>query len=85
MEKKHIENLIKGCKTEKQIINKLTKENIQFENVSSEYGYMNIRIYNDNGYIRIYKAKKEVKVNQFTKCKFEYSGVPTFFATNSNF
>ena len=49
MTKERIENIIKGCKTEKQIVNKLTKEKISFEVLTSEYGYMNIRIYNENG------------------------------------
>lgn len=85
MKKEYIEDLLKGCKTEKQVINKLTKEKIQFKNVSAEYGYMNLRIYNHDGYIRIYQHKKEIRIQQFTPCKMEYSGIPTFFGTNSYF
>ena len=85
MTKERIENIIKGCKTEKQIVNKLTKEKISFEVLTSEYGYMNIRIYTDNGYIRIYQKRKEIFVDTFEKVKLEYSGIPTFFATNSYF
>ena len=85
MTKENIQKLLEGCKTEKQVISKLTKEKIQFENVSAEYGYMNLRIYNADGYIRIYQHKKEIRIQQFTPCKMEYSGIPTFFATNSYF
>ena len=85
MTKERIENIIKGCKTEKQIVNKLTKEKISFEILTSEYGYMNIRIYTENGYIRIYQKRKEIFVDTFEKVKLEYSGIPTFFATNSYF
>ena len=85
MTKEHIENIIKGCKTEKQIVNKLTKEKISFEVLTSEYGYMNIRIYNENGYIRIYQKRKEMLVATVERVKPEDSAIPTFYATNSYF
>ena len=85
MKKEYIEDLIKACRTEKQIINKLNKGKIEFENLSVASGYTNIRVYNNDGYIRIYKSRDGIKVQTFTPCKMEYSGIPTFFATNSYF
>lgn len=87
MTEKEVKSIIEGCKTEKQIIAKLNKYKISFENATDEYGYLNIKIYSDNGYIRIYKPyrSKELKTQTFTPCKMEYSGIPTFFISNSYF
>ena len=81
--KKEIEDKILKCKTDKQVLSALKNYNIK--NVSEEYGYFNIRIYTENGYIRVYKKAKQYIVQSFTPCKMEYSGVPTFFASSSYF
>lgn len=80
-----LQSLISKCKTDKQILETLKQNNIVFENVTSEYGYFNIRISQYEGYLRICKNKKEYMIQNFSKVKMVYSGIPTFFGTNSNF
>jgi hypothetical protein len=80
-----LKSIISNCKTDKQILNTLDNNSITYENVTNEYGYFNIRIPQNEGYLRICKNKKEYMVQNFTKVKMVYSGIPTFFSTNSCF
>jgi hypothetical protein len=80
-----LKSIISKCKTDKQILNVLNSNDISYEDLTSEYSYFNIRIHQNDGYLRIYKNKKEYKVQSFSKVKMIYSGVPTFFSTNSSF
>lgn len=80
-----LKSIISNCKTDKQILNTLDNNNITYENVTNEYGYFNIRIPQNEGYLRICKNKKEYMVQNFTKVKMVYSGIPTFFSSDSYF
>lgn len=75
-----IRTLVAGLKTEKQVIDVLKNNGIEFVNLTEEYGYLNIRIPRENGYVRIYKPYKqnELEVNSFDAVPMKYSGIPTF-------
>lgn len=80
--KEDIERIILGAKTEKQVLDRLKKANVEFTLGDPEdYNYFNVRIPSDSGYIRIYKPhrSKEFTVQKFSPVKFTYSGIPTFF------
>ena len=80
-----LETIIKDCKTDKQIIKALENNNIPFTDDTKEYEFFNIHIQHDNLYFRIYKRKKEYIVQKQILTRFEYSGIPTFFGSNSYF
>ena len=84
--KEQMQNIIGTARTEKAIASALNKAGIYFENASAESGYINFRIRNSAGHIRIYKnSRKEICLQQWKQVKLEYSGIPTFFATDSYF
>ena len=82
--KECLETLIKGCKTDIQILKTLDKSKVKYTNDTDESNYFNLHL--SNG-MRIYKTprKEYVVQNPMQKVKLEYSGIPTFFATNSVF
>lgn len=61
-----------------EIMSRLDAASIRFEDHSSEYGYMNLRIPVEDGYMRIYDNLGEIRVQKFSKVVFTYSGIPTF-------
>ena len=84
MTKEYFENLISECKTDKQILKVLDKSKVKYTNDTLDSNYFNLHL--SNG-MRIYKTprKEYVVQNPMQKVKLEYSGIPTFFATNSIF
>lgn len=80
-----IEKVIKGCKTEKQIKEALKRANIKYtlDRYANDF---DAKITNGKSVIRIYKSYKGGFVVQSMRwVKMNYSGVPTFFATDSVF
>lgn len=75
-----VRKLVAGLGTPEQVCSVLRKEGMDFEDVSEEYGYLNIRIMRPHGYVRIYKPYKreELEVNSFDCVPLNYSGIPTF-------
>lgn len=79
MNKDDIRRIIGKNKTEKSITDSLNKSGIRYS-IDKECDYLNIRIPTAEGYLRIYKnSRKEIIIQEFTKTKFEYSGIPVFF------
>jgi hypothetical protein len=75
-----IRRLVEGLKTPESVCKALKNAGIKFEDVSKEYGYLNIHVPRPNGYVRIYKPyrRDELEVNSFDSVPLTYSGIPTF-------
>lgn len=76
-----IGQIIYGAKTKTEILKRLKDAGFQYDDLSKEYGYMNIHIPFLDGYYRIYKPKgrgSEIKTQVWKKTTFRYSGIPTF-------
>lgn len=75
-----IRKLVSGLKKPEQVVRVLKENGIECEDVSEEYGYLNVRIPRENGYIRIWKPyrRAELEVNSFDCVPLRYSGIPTF-------
>lgn len=74
-----------GYKRDKKFILRMLDNvcNSCYYQIDTESGYFNCKVYsydpNEQGYIRIYERYKgEFKVQLWTPCKMEYSGVSTF-------
>jgi len=82
--KQSLETLIIKCKTDKQILKALDSKKVKYTNDTVDSNYFNLHL--SNG-MRIYKTprKEYIVQNPMQKVKLEYSGIPTFFATNSIF
>lgn len=82
--KQSLETLIIKCKTDKQILKALDSEKVKYTNDTVDSNYFNLHL--SNG-MRIYKTprKEYIVQNPMQKVKLEYSGIPTFFSTNSIF
>ncbi len=78
-----VENIIRNCRTEKQVIKALTENGI---NYTTPPGYDYFNIYIENGKIRIYKPynQKCFCVQRMEKVKFEYSGIPVFMPSGKD-
>ena len=73
-----VRKMIAGANTEDEIRHRLIRNGLQFDDLTDEYGYKNIRIPVINGYIRIYKMGNAIKIQNWQKTVFKYSGIPTF-------
>lgn len=64
---KMIRELVSGCNTDAQVVAVLERNGIPCENLTNEYGYLNIHILRPRGYVRVYKPYKsnEIEVNSF--------------------
>ena len=84
LKKETLEELIINCKTDKQILKALDNAKVNYTNDTVDSNYFNLHL--SNG-MRIYKTprKEYIVQNPMQKVKLEYSGIPTFFATNSIF
>ena len=76
--------IIAACKTDKQVLNAIESAGYKvIKDTSPELGSFSIWI---SDKIRIYKRRKnDYVLQQWQPVKMEYSGIPTFFATNSYF
>ena len=61
-----------------EIMSKLDAASIEFEDHTAAYGYMNLRIPVEDGYMRIYDHLGEIRVQKFPRIQVAYSGIPTF-------
>ena len=79
-----LKSIISSCKTDKQVIKAVEAAGYKVvKDTGPEIGTLSIWI---SDKIRIYKRRKnEYILQEWTPVKFEYSGIPTFFATNSYF
>lgn len=84
MNKQELEQIIKGCKTNKQVLKALNNAKVKYSDDTKDSIDFNLHL--DNG-MRIYRntRKEYIVQNSMQKVKLTYSGVPTFFATNSVF
>lgn len=83
MTKELLENIIKGCKTDKQVLKALDKNKVKYSDDTKESISFNLHLENN---LRIYKnMRKEYVVQQWSKVEWKPSNTPTFFATNSYF
>lgn len=78
--------LINGIKTDKQLLNALNNANVNYQ-IDKYTDYLNVKIPTNNGCLRIYKpyGRKNYVVQEMTKTKLDYSGIPTFFTTDNYF
>lgn len=60
---------IKEIKTEKKVLDFLNKKHITYEDKTQEFGYFNISIPTDSGKLRVYKYKKQLIFQGWTKYK----------------
>lgn len=77
----HIVGILEGKKTKKEILAALKSNGLQWEDVSKEYGYMNIRVHAFGGYVRVYKPNgrgQDTKIQVWKPVSMKYSGVPVF-------
>jgi len=79
-----IKEQIEQCKTKRQVIEILKKNNIQVvRDNSDEVGCFSVWL---DDFTRIYKpVMGNMKVQKWRKVDMNYSGVPTFFSNNSYF
>jgi len=83
MTKELLENIIKGCKTDKQVLKALDKAKIKYSDDTKESISFNLHLENN---LRIYKnMRKEYIVQKWSKVEWKPTNTPTFFATNSYF
>lgn len=78
--------LINGIKNDKQLLNALNNANVNYQ-IDKYTDYFNVKIPTNNGCLRIYKpyGRKNYVVQEMTKTKLDYSGIPTFFTTDNYF
>lgn len=76
--------IIAACKSDKQVLTAIKKAGYTVvKDDTQELGSFSIWI---DDLTRIYKKRnKEYVLQTWQKVKMEYSGIPTFFATNSYF
>lgn len=86
MEKIIKELKTKEFKSKKEVFDYLKKNKLNYNDVTEDYGYFNIRIpLKNNGYIRIYQdRRKDFNVQIFTPVQLSYSGIPTFNPSGVN-
>ena len=79
-----IKEQIEQCKTKRQVMEILKKNNIQVvRDNSDEVGCFSVWL---DDFTRIYKPfRGNMKVQKWRKVDMNYSGVPTFFSNNSYF
>ena len=84
MNKIELENLIKNCKTNKQVLKVLDNAKIKYSDDTKDSIDFNLHLSNE---MRIYKntRKEYIVQNPFQKVELKASGIPIFFATNSMF
>ena len=79
--KQLIGKIIDGARTPAEIRKRLTAAGLQFEDLTEEYGYFNLRIPFPDGYFRIYRPTgrgQEIRTQRWRKTEFKYSGIPVF-------
>ena len=83
MTKELLENIIKGCKTDKQVLKVLDKNKVKYSDDTKESISFNLHLENN---LRIYKnMRKQYIVQQWSKVEWKPTNIPTFFTTNSYF
>ena len=73
-----IGKIIDGAKTKEEVEAKLKEAGLVYEDVSEEFGYMNIRVPFTKGYYRIYERDGKIVTQTWRNVNFKYSGIPTF-------
>ena len=77
-----IGTIIEGAKTKRDVERRLKKAGLQWEDLSADYGYMNLRVpILGGGYYRIYrnKRRKRIEIQKWgPPIELTYSGIPTF-------
>lgn len=70
---------LKGVRNSREVYEWLDLMGIPYRDESEDSGYLNLKVDDGDGMIRIYQRRtKEIVVQKWTKHRFEYSGVPTF-------
>ena len=73
--------IVDGAKSPDEIRKRLSDAGLQFEDLSEEFGYFNLRIPLMDGYFRIYKPNgkgEKIRTQRWKKTEFRYSGIPVF-------
>ena len=73
-----IEYIIGKAKSKKEVVERLDDAEVVYKDLTSEYGYFNLRVPVKDGYIRIYEKNGKYIVDKFTRAEIKASGVPTF-------
>lgn len=80
--------LFQGASNEKTVYSRLARYGLNYEDrrAAGDCDYFNVVIRCDYGTIRIYKPRRGVMVLQEQRpVTMNYSGIPTFFSTDSVF
>lgn len=75
-----IENLIGDRTDADEIRSTLDRANVRYTDCSDEYGFFNLHIETDFGYVGIAKTRrsKKLRVSNFHRIEMKWSGIPTF-------
>jgi len=87
MTEKTIRDIVSKCKTEKAVLAALKAHRVRYEDgrAKGDCDYFNIRIPCNDGIVRVYKTRGVLTVQHMRTVTVDYSGIPTFFATDSVF
>ena len=67
-------------KTVLKTIDRGRRIGLYVEDASEEMGYLNYRIRNEEGYVRVYKhTRLGYQIQPWERAEFKYSGIPVFF------
>ena len=80
MTHKEIEELVKGAKTKRQVLGRLRKAGVRFDDDSELYGYFNVHIpHKDRTVTRVWRHRRDgIRVDLWTPVEFKWSGIPVF-------
>ena len=68
-----------NAKTPEEVKEIITGFGYEYQDLSEEYGYMNLRIPFVDGYVRIYqRPDNTMNIQKWHKTEVKYSGIPTF-------
>ena len=73
-----IKYIIGKATDENEIRERLDDAEMVYKDLTSEYGYFNLRVPVKDGYIRVYKKDGKCLVDKFTRIEIKTSGIPTF-------
>lgn len=78
--KEKVESLVSEEKTFTGIKKALSNEGLDYEDATKDSGYQHIRVFSDDGYVRIFRmdGMKNFKVRIMRKVNARYSGIPVF-------
>ena len=80
MTHKQIEGILKGAKTNRQVLDRLRKAGVRFKDDSKLYEYFNVHVPHGDGTVtRVFRHPRVgIKVQLLTPVEIKWSGIPVF-------